>query len=346
MIKSIALTITPKLNEQLDYFFITGDVYDRLITDCDSAESKAINGFITWVVSRCAKFNIKLRVLKGTSNHDARQCENFVSINDGMVNPCDLKYFDKVGVHFEDGFSMLVVPDNAATTHAGVRAKVEEALKTAGVTQVDMALTHGMYDNHLLAKFTDEMHDSAFYMSIVRTLILNGHIHTSTLYGHLLTIGSFDRTAQGEEESKGGHYGTIDIANKTFTAKFLENTYATIFRTLTIPPNIDDVAKAYTFIIESLGDLAAKGGWLALAHNPLMDIKELLSRLNDTYANFIVFSSKKVKDKTKDDVAVEFKRLESKPINRNTIMEMLDDKFTRLDIPFTDLHREIIAELM
>lgn len=346
MVQNIMTTIGSKLNDDLDFLFITGDVYDSLITDGDSAEAKVINGFITWVTSRCSLHNITLWVLKGTTSHDARQSEAFVHINNGLVKPCDLMYFDKVGVHFKNGVSFLVVPDNAATTHAGVRAKVEAALKEAGVSKVNVGLTHGLYDSHMMSQYTDECHESEFYLSVVDTLILNGHIHTRSLFKWLATVGSFDRICQGEMEPKGALYGVIDVAAKTFTAHFLENKKANLFNLYTLPDDVLDLNVAYSMVMDNLGELETKGGWLSIAHAKELNIKELISRLNNTYQGYIEFSAKKAKDKKVTVDKIQFAKLVSKPIAPTTLGEMLIDKLGRLDIPVTDVHLEVIAEVL
>jgi DNA repair exonuclease SbcCD nuclease subunit len=345
MIKSIMITIAPLVNSSLDFLFITGDVYDSLITDCDSIEAKRINGFITWVTSTCSKYDITLIVLKGTTNHDFRQCENFVHINNGLAKPCDLRYFDKVGVHFIRGMSILAVPDNAATTIAGVKALVEIALKDAGVTQVHVALTHGLYSHHILAGFSDEFHDTEFYLSITKILLINGHVHTSQLYKHHKTVGSFDRTAQGEEEAKGGAYGIIDIDSGTYTCLFLENKFAHIFRCMVLPHNLNDAAEAYSYVLDNLETMVETGGWLSVEPPAHLDITETISRLNHTAQGKIVFSIRKVKNKDKDKDKITFTRIESKPISPATLTEMLSEKLTRDNVIITPIHLEIMKEI-
>jgi tyrosyl-tRNA synthetase len=68
---------------------------------------------------------------------------------------------------------------------------------------VDVTITHGMYQ-HLCsyAINTDHLHQEDDYLSITKHFVSNGHVHTFNVHSRIITEGSFDRLAHGEEEAK------------------------------------------------------------------------------------------------------------------------------------------------
>lgn len=350
MFRSLVTWLQERLNDSVDYLFVTGDVYDHQL-QADSLPAKVVKKLITIICELCRKFKIKLRVLKGTSSHDGKQCENFVYINDGLLTPCDLKYWDKVGVHKEKGITFLAVPDNAASTHVGVQAKVELALKEANVEQVDVALTHGLYDTHMLAGFGLAAHSAEFYLSKVRTLILNGHIHTTSKYKHLRTVGSFGRYRQGEEEAKGGWAGTIDVANQSFTESFFENKTADQFFRINLPKTCGDVSEAYRFVTDKLSAIAINPvSYVTIGTLPTTNVKALIDRLNEQYTGDVIFTSAKVKTKEHqfdtEDLTINFSVDKVSPVTPTTLCDLMGDKLKRMGVTCTDKHLTLLQGII
>jgi len=353
MYRSLFTELSVRLTKDIDYCFVTGDVYDRQLRT-DSLESKTANQFCSFLCSACARNQIILIVLNGTTNHDGNQSENFVHINAGLSEPCELYYWDKVKVHNINGITFLSVPDNAASTHAGVQEKVSAALREAGVDKVDISLTHGLYDSHMLAGFGLEAHSAEFYLSITRTLIVNGHIHTTSRHEHLRTVGSYDCHRQGEEEAKGGWEFVIDTEKCTFEETFFENRTAYQFKRFDISESIEDIGEAYEFVTKKLSEFKILPTcYITLGYVGKLDMSALLERLNDNYRGDVVFSTTKKKPPKhqfeEDDTELmdlSFLVKDVTPITPETHCELISDWMLRNGTQYDIKHETMLEELM
>ena len=128
--------------------------------------------------------------------------------------------------------TILYVPDEWHPDPDQVWADVQTELAKHNLEQVDFALTHGMYKHQVPANVMLPAHDPERYLSITKYFIFNGHIHKQSQYKRLLTAGSMDRLAHGEEEDKG--YYRVCVDENQNHIRFIKNPYATIYRTIDI----------------------------------------------------------------------------------------------------------------
>jgi DNA repair exonuclease SbcCD nuclease subunit len=230
----------------LDIIFLEGDVFDKLLDfPCDEVMESTI--WIHRFLSFCERFKIKLRVLEGTPSHDWRQSSMFetqLTINKLKV---DFKYITTISVEQipDMGISVLYVPDKAATSPEKIYEEVQHELNALGITQVDMAVMHGMFRYQVPPGIKIPAHTESDYLSIVKHYVLIGHVHTHSVYQRILAAGSFDRLVHGEEEPKGLIMGTIHQDPSEDTYCFIENKLAKKFVTINIKQKEIEQAIAY-----------------------------------------------------------------------------------------------------
>jgi len=217
---------------QLDIIFLAGDVFDDLLllNDDDVYE---IDLWIYHLLTLCAKYGIKLRVLEGTPRHDRLQSNRFVLINEVMGHAVDLKWVTKISVeHIEEfGLDVLYIPDEATESPEKTLRIAKEVMAARGLEQVDLAIMHGCFDYQIPYLASDHKHDSNAYLEMVKYLIFIGHVHTSSTLARIIAQGSFDRLSHGQEEPK-GHYRATLYNSGEWEANFVENTGAKKFVTL------------------------------------------------------------------------------------------------------------------
>lgn len=339
MVDSLIHTITQNhVKDFTRYLIIPGDVFDRP-TQTDTQAGKEITRFISFTLEFSVLHGLILYVLKGTGSHDGDQSDHFVSMNDGRINKAELKYVDKIDIWTDKyGLRWLGVPDESTPSAAQTQAEIESLMKKMGVTQVDMGLTHGLYNTHNLNGIIDHhAHDTEFYCKIVKYLILNGHIHHPSRHYKLLTIGSHDRVRHGEEEAKGGWTITVDLTAEEVSATFFENKRAAKFVTYTITS--EDIKRAYREVDKYLiSNSLMRGGFLRLAYLDTININDLVRLLQDKYSPEIEFTTPKkisTADKAEDELnsrVIEFSKISTTPITKSTVNELLMDKLERMGV--------------
>lgn len=217
---------------QLDLIIIEGDVFDNLLELPDD-DVVDIDMWIFYMLRICAKHDIVLLVLEGTPLHDRFQSQRFVTLNEITELNCNLIYVKTVSVEYiaKLGIHVLCVPDEAHPTPERTLKEVRELLRAKGLTQVDYAVMHGMFEYQVPAGAHGvHFHEADAYLELVRHLIFIGHVHTFTRYKRIIASGSFDRLAHNEEEPKG--HTRAEVWNGNYNVTFVENEGAKKFVTV------------------------------------------------------------------------------------------------------------------
>ena len=231
-----------KLFNQLDVFFIGGDITDRLLASNSKEYMMTIN-WLTSLLSLCGKYDVKVRILEGTPSHDWKQASALVGIVKESGIDVDFKYIDTVSVEVmpDLGLSVLYVPDEANDNPNDTLLEVKEAISAVGLTKVDLGIMHGQFPHQLPDIELHSSHNPDEYLKLVERYIHIGHIHKFSVFDRIISNGSFGRLAHNEEEAKGYVLGYL-TPNGNDKFIFVENKYAEIFRTVKIKSrNINEV---------------------------------------------------------------------------------------------------------
>lgn len=332
---------------ELDLLIVAGDVFDNLLLLSDD-DVTDIDVWIIYMLRICAKHDIKLLVLEGTPLHDRFQSERFVSLNNAAEMGCDLTYVRNISVeYFESlGIHVLCIPDEARPTPQRTLDDVHELMRAKGLTQVDYAVMHGMFEYQVPAGAKGaHFHLESAYLALVRELIFIGHVHTFSRYDRIVAHGSFDRLAHGEEEPK-GHVRAQVYPGGRRDVFFVENTgakrYVTIdCRDLTLE---DTIALA----AEVAGHLPS-GSYvriLAEESNPILSHMEVLIRNHPT----CIWSKKAESDEKEEIVELEEEFVYTPiTLTRENIPQLLMERVAQvanISAEVLDAAREIIQEAL
>lgn len=232
---------------KLAMLFYGGDFWDHLADSVQNDEFQDACSYIGWRCQSAAKWGYPIRVLKGTTSHDMDQAQWWVTINDMLETPCDLKYVDTVMVESHPVLGdILYVPDNWKPTADEVWEDVCEVLRAKNLKMVDWIIMHGAFKHQLPEHLHNKvhfLHDSERYSSICRKYVLVGHVHLYSQWKNIISCGSLDRLSFGEEAPKG--MLKIHVKPEGDDILFIENPYARTMATYDhgLNPDIDHALK-------------------------------------------------------------------------------------------------------
>jgi DNA repair exonuclease SbcCD nuclease subunit len=244
----------------LDLLFIAGDLFDSLL-DLSGEDIYEIALWLDRLMSFCSRNKIKLRILEGTPSHDWAQSKISESIYAIKANDenfkLDFKYVSTLSIeHLRDlGLYILYVPDEWSHSAEDTQKQVEVLLKEKRLSQVDIAVMHGMFPHQLPGVIqSNQKHNPDYYLSIVKHYITIGHIHTFSVLDRIIAQGSFDRLSHGEEDPKGAVVVYLSKeGNDSFT--FVENKNAKSFVTVELRrKDLDESIKKLEKVLSKLRD--------------------------------------------------------------------------------------------
>ena len=249
----------PQVTSDISILFICGDFFDNLLNLNAYAAFVAMD-IIKELKHLCRSVGCDLRVLRGTFTHDRDQPKHFVNGED--PEDTSVKLYDKFSIehHSKTGLNILYIPDNIKFND--VYESIHELLKGHNLEKVDILVHHG-YFKHILPEallvkgLPHGCLEVEKIQKYVKGCVLNGHVHISSIYQNVISIGSFDRLAHGEEEPKG--FYRIDIDGNDYRFKFIENKDATKFitynlLTFTSEQALDYFSSEFSKLVEQLRD--------------------------------------------------------------------------------------------
>lgn len=282
---------------KLKVVFITGDLWDKSV----QLGADFIPGFLYFWYRFCRwayRHKLKVRLLKGTPRHDGNQGASVEHITKNAFPDLDFKYFSELCIDHEDELDLdiLYVPDECRSSAEVVHRDVQELLAEKHLSQVDLAMMHGMFKFQLGSiPLNHKVHNEHDYLSKVKGAIAIGHIHKAAQYERIYAPGSFDRLAHGEEEPKGA-YLFEEVEPGHWLPVFLENKHAKIYRSVEL---VDDLEVCYKLIDEVY---RASPSWsnirlIAPPMHPLLsNVDGVIKRYPEAKITLKIHQSKKEKE--------------------------------------------------
>lgn len=299
------------------YLFIAGDLFDRLLTIPDGNVAEIIS-FMSWLLRECVRYNVKLRVLEGTPSHDWQQNKLFETLAFNNAIATDIRYYDTLAIDTEeDGLNILYIPDEYSDYTSTTLNEVHQLLEKKGLTQVDLAIMHGMFEFQLPEHIRGNLsvHDSEAYLKIVKGYIIIGHDHRHKSKDRIYVPGSFDRLTHGEEEDKG--YLVFDIDKKTIDFKVNKES----FIYLTIECTKLDIEDTLKEIRDKLKDIPPLSK-VRLIFKESHPIKEYINKLQSEYPDLDWTKSKVIKENEDIKLDVDY-QYTSIIINEGNIVDVV-----------------------
>lgn len=226
IIRNLNRMIQDDLLKTLDAIFITGDLFDRQLNNGDE-DVHAINRWITFLMFKCAAYDVHIFIVEGTPSHDRMQSQFFVEQKVNANIPVNLHYAKELEIVYNERFDahILFVPDKWHPSTAVTLSQVKDLMAAKGLEQVDFAIMHGAFSYQLPSIVEEPTHDEEEYRKLVRHQILIGHVHIQTISEKIYAAGSFDRICHNDEIPKGMFHFNVR-QDGTFEATFIENHWA------------------------------------------------------------------------------------------------------------------------
>ena len=217
----------PHITPETDILFICGDFFDSLLSLNSVASLEAVD-IIRELRTLCAANHCDLRVLRGTYTHDRDQPRHFVK----GIDPSDtsVRLYSSVDLEYHEatGLRILYIPDNVGSKD--IYEDIRKLLEAHGTDKADILIHHGYFKHMLPANLQEPPGclDVDRISKYVKGCVLNGHVHLSSIYKNVISVGSFERMVHNEESPKGFFKVKIDKAG-AYHFEFVENKEANKF---------------------------------------------------------------------------------------------------------------------
>ena len=321
----------PKLKE-CNLLVLGGDITDTTLGLGDNSSIYLIDFFLE-LFTLTNKLNIPIVMLRGTISHDRNHLKTLRTIYLKSRFKPKLYYTDTVSVDLIKELNLRVayIPDNLPYSNSNeVILSIKDQMKNKNWDTLDYIFFHG-YFKHVLPKGMFKEPHCTFnnnQFNFVKSLIVSGHIHTSSRYKKVVYNGSFDRLAHGEEEDKGFLVITDNRKDKP-KVEFIKNKEATPFITYDLSKyKEEDAIAEYIFRVKKLNKNV-------FCHvrviYPSTSIRQGLISITNKEFNFIRFTHKIPKIKTIEEIRNNFVNISElqKPnleILPNMIYDFLKEK--------------------
>jgi hypothetical protein len=308
----------------VDLLVFAGDVFD----DAMQAHDADVDLVIRWVwrtLKLCLELGVVVRVLEGTPSHDRKQSMVFETVRSLDYPGLDMKYVADLSIeHIEAlNIDVLYVPDEWHHDSADTFAEVMGLMEARGLTQVDHAFMHGMFQYQVPeVSNTRFKHNEQDYMRIVKQLIFIGHVHMYSNFERIYAQGSFDRLCHGDEVAK-GYLKAIVRRDDSYQCNFIENKNAKKYVTLTCFG--EDLEQNLLYLANKIKKLPADSYVRILTEktNALSRAEQALREINSFIHWGFLFKELSVKA---SPIITEKSTYTPIIINRNTIMQLVSER--------------------
>lgn len=229
----------PGDEDKVDVLFVCGDFFDTLLTMNTESSIIAVT-IIDDLVALALEYGFLIRVIRGTYTHDRNQCRFF---NKRYKDLDVVKVYETMGLEHIESVDKWVMytPDNLP--YENQIEEMEKLLRDNQLSSVDILINHGYLDFMLPEGIPTPK--NVLYANVLKEKIiphgicLSGHVHkaVATASG-VISIGSFDCFAHGEEDTKKG-YCFIRERDGVFSCEFIVNEDACPFRTIRLKDGTD-----------------------------------------------------------------------------------------------------------
>jgi hypothetical protein len=329
--------VYPQLTD-CSILFIGGDWYDTLL-DFNSHVGHMSCIIINDLLSLSQQHGFYIRVLQGTFSHDRDQLKHWLSnlehANAMLRGKKRVDVIQNITLEAFEELQLRVgyIPDDLPNESNWdvLRRQMEDV----HWPQIDILLHHG-YFKHLLGSMPAHIIpkntlDYNLIKTHIKGIVLNGHIHTPSIFERVLSGGSLERFCHGEEEDKGFFIIRREPETNHYDFEFIVNPKATLFRTLNLS-KVDDEKEAMECYIAWLAELEAlvppntRFHVRVIIHNPM--IRVALERYTKEHSRFIVFTSvdTAMKHTVMDEPVVVLEDLT--PITEANLVDMLVQHIT------------------
>ena len=248
----MVLKFIRRMKNEIDFLVICGDYFDYRI----QLNSKTALYAIQWMdelVKTCKECGVKkIRILKGTQEHDNDQLEIF------RPNYEDDSGYFRISEQLFDDLRVVYCPDETINSR-----EYHELHWREFVPNPDIGFFHGNFDYQLpeieYKRIMDNHLPTIIYeygrMSrLIKGPLISGHWHVPTEKGAAYYVGSYDRWMFGEEEPKGFLLGAYDTQTHNYLIERIENIQARVFKTRIVTSEEVSTPKEFSELASQIRD--------------------------------------------------------------------------------------------
>ena len=252
----LVLSTIHYLKDKLDMVVICGDYFDYRL----QLNSKSALLSLQWMdelVKTCKESNVKrIRIVKGTQEHDNNQLEALRSYEDetGFFRIFNENTYEETLPEL----SCLYCPDETIPTKEYNMKYLSNILQVA-----DLGFFHGSFDivlPEIVVQMSEESNKAnvifeyELFSKCIKGLIVSGHWHVGSFNNPVLYTGSFDRWTFGEEEDKGFIILQYNTEDHTYSYEKIVNENALRYDTITIDTSMYKSADDYKELIDDINE--------------------------------------------------------------------------------------------
>lgn len=253
----------PTIEQYKDYntIFITinGDIFDKNLS-LTSLDTRLIIEFFIKFYDLLENINdnnhsVYLRIIRGTYAHDRDQIKVLEKLYYTKDYHFNFKYIDKIQIESINNLyihkkllHILYLPDDLPFNSSyDIISHIKSLMSKLNIQKLDYVFGHGNFQHvfppnlRVYPKITYKIEQ---FKSIVRKLIIFGHIHNTSQksldYIKVIYTGSFDRLRHNETLKK-GFLVIEDFLNPKYKIKFIINKKATPFIDLYYDKSLTDL---------------------------------------------------------------------------------------------------------
>lgn len=223
-------------NFHVDLVVIPGDYFDSKLP---LNSTSAINA-LQWVdklIKVCKRNGVlKIRVFKGTEEHDNDQLEALRSREDvdGYFKIFNYNTYEET----LPGLTCLYCPDENINAKDYIMKYYDNIIKRANI-----GFYHGSFDvvlPNIVVQMSEEtsaksiIFEYNFWEKMIRGPMISAHWHDGTIIDNLIYVGTYQCWAFNEEEEKGMGFIQYNTDNHSYFYKKIPNLRATIYKTLNV----------------------------------------------------------------------------------------------------------------
>ena len=233
----LVLEFIRQMKNNIDFVVIAGDYFDCRL----QLNSKTALSAVRWfdkLIQTCKKSNVKkVRMIKGTREHDNDQLEVF-----------------RAPYESEDGFFKLyntteseeLLPDLLCVFCPDENMNLKDYHQTyysKFMPNPSIGFFHGNFDSILPEIEYNRIQENNLptmiyeyekFSRVIKGPLISGHWHVKNEYKSLYYVGSYDRWKFNEEEDKGFIYGEINTESDEYFIHRVRNPLARQYKTLII----------------------------------------------------------------------------------------------------------------
>ena len=223
-------------NKKPSLVVIGGDYFDYRLQLNSPSAIMSVNWFDKFI-KICKESEVqRIRIIKGTQEHDNDQLEVFRSYE---TNDNYLKIYNTTEVEeiFPD-FKCIFCPDEVINLEEYHELYYQKLLEYPSI-----GFFHGNFDAILPSIEFDRIQNNHLktmiyqydiFSKFIKGPLISGHWHVFQNYEHLYYSGSYDRWKFGEEEDKGFLYGEYDTSDNTYYITRVINNHAKKYDTIIV----------------------------------------------------------------------------------------------------------------